>query len=610
MITPGLRAIRASKRSKTKARPATRSERKAWADAIRAPVYNHPKQLAFVSSPAKLKVSDKNRRAGGTEGVGRWDLADLIEYDSLYIEVYSETIGLYSKNWLCRAKKSALDLLETGGLRERVDYTVHRSAPDEVKAINFSWGSRLRVLPAADAGKLSRARGAAPDKIRGDECQDLGTLPAILTKIIAASGADFDADVILTGTPGAEVDTTFHELTQGGDDSWEVHHFYSVDNPHFGDSWAARWEKAVHSRIRMFRQALGVSAWCLAQLGDMTEERFHALARTDVESLDDTDSRLVKELPDDVLREFFGRWVAEASEYIFASVRQMPVIVGLDDDPSTGNKPLYWARAADGLDAMNTGEGDYTMMMSSVDAWAERLASLPTVGRLWGERRRKPWYCCLGGDLGFYPGAFALVPWLWSPEDSGLYELGSAKASRLTEPQQFDILQHWCEVLAGLDVRLVACVLDAGGAEAPAVVAGWLEKLRDVLPAAVADIAVEPARKADRWAQMYQLNVEIRAGRVHLLENSPLHIEMTYLQRLPRDETKERQRPEEYAKRKVEAGGVKFMPANHCAAAGRYGWYYATHVWCEDKPDEVMPDPVQQLEASMLASELRAKRKR
>lgn len=580
----------------TRHRPAATplvEQRQVWADIIREPVRKHPKQLAFVSSPAKLKASDKNRRAGGTEGVGRWDLADMIANDGISIEVFVETIGEYSRNWLRRKKRDgqdALQIMESLGMREGEHFFVQRINREVISQISFPWGSSLIVKSALDMRSLRRARGSSPSKVRVDEAQNVGLLAEIIGDIVMASGADYDAEVIFTGTPGPEVDTYFHSLVTGQRSQWEIHHFYSIDNPFFGATWEERYERAVASRIRKFGEDRQLTPDQIEALTTLTESEFHLLARTPTEDLPAKLQKLVKEVNPAILRELFGRWMAEDSQYVHPPLRQMAV------------QDLCWGVWSSDLTEDNCQGSTLDKILAQPAAWADRLMQLPTITTPTGPRA-KSWRALLWVDFGYHPDPFAIWCGLQAPEDLALYEFDAAKATYLSELDQFAIMETWITALQALNLPIAVIGADAGGAEAMPVCKGWTAKLAPIMPSGWT--AVEAADKRNAWGQRFQLNAEMRLGKLKLLYNSPTWIEGRYLQRLPIDLDKKppRKQPETRKTRKVKIHGATYVPGDHCLDALRYAWYWALHHYSELISEEQPVDYHEALHDQLVAAE-------
>lgn len=535
------------------------SKRRAWAQDIRRPVYDHPKQLAFCVDPSPYKVVAKNRRAGGTEGQGRWDLSDLVERDNLLIWVYSIHLAEYSRNWLQRqGAPSAIDILQSAGLRMGTDFSVLRKDKDTILSISFPWGSHLLVLPAGDVGKVQVSRGGAPDRVRLDEVQEMRVIAEIIREVVGAAGADKQAEVSMSGTPGKEIGTYFWAAVTGQDSSWSVHTFYSVDNPFFGSTWNDRYRRAVHDRITQLAGLYNLSDFCGQMLSSMTEDRFHRISSLPTQELSADEQRFVRELHDDALREFFGRWVVESSDYVYGSFSSTP--------PDT----LYWGEWSCDLNVGNTtGWDSVGPMLDAPDRWYGRISTLPAISTSIGAASKK-WRAVLSADLGYNPDPFALVVWLWSPQHGSLIEFDSAKSTRLTEPEQLSVISSWAKRLTSMGIPVSALVVDASGGEATAVSRGWSDKLAYVVPNVV------EAHKPNKWTQIWQMNSEIRSGKIQMLRNSPLSVEGRYLKKKQRDLDKQyRLEVDKY--REVHSGGLKFRPGDNCLDAARYGWFYCTH---------------------------------
>lgn len=554
----------------------TAIQRTEWAAAIRAPMKQHPRQWTFAQSDAPLKAVCGNRRAGKTEGVGREVAARLIEQNEYTVWVFAKTLKAFDRNWMSRGRRRAIvetsddHKSKTGMLRLLDDfgvpYLARKSSDGAVSEVSFPWGSVMQVLPAADPGQLESARGGLFDLLWLDEAQSMPLVVEILEEMGGPAGADYDAPLWLTGTPGEEVGSFFHRVVAGDIEGWEVHDFTSCDNPHFGDDWRSRFERAVLIRVQQMREIYRVGVEEMAKLATLTEEDFTLTALNALP--------WVANLPPKVQREYLRLWVADPTSLIYPSAHIEPYVYCW----GAWSEHEYVLAAAVGIGQ------DKDTLCTRVTGWHARMDLLPKTVGTHGKLHSKHWNLAIGVDLGKSPDHFAITLQAWSSTDPCMYEIDSAKANDMRGDQQLDVVRMWITAARTLPFcKLWGIVIDDDGGNTPAQVDGWRHKLAPLLP----PTGIMDAYKPKKDMQHLLLNDERSSGRVRILRHGPLWVEEQYLQREPYDPQKPGKKRDVNKHRKVnvmvrhESGrreSVECMPGDHACDARRYIWYKATHI--------------------------------
>lgn len=562
------------------------ANRAAWAETIRAPIRNHPRAWAYCTSKARKRVAPANRRAAKTESTGRWHMARAIEEDGYVCWVFAGDLDEYSRNWLDRKPDGAVAMLAATGLPRNL-YKVVRTA-GSVRRIEFPlWGSVIEVFSSKDDGQLQKARGGRLKALVIDECQKMTRVITLLTEIVGPAGSDFRAEIWAQGTPGEEIGSFFHRASMGQIAGWEVHQFFSWDNPHFGSSFEARYQRAVVESIEEYRDE-----------GDVTPEQMEYIRGLDEAGIAEIPRHPIgKTLPEKVQREYFGLWVHDTEVKVYAV-------------QATGDR-CYWADYAPGWTAAARGESTLADLLDAPRAWADRVRQLPLT-KIHGKDAPKPWTMVLPVDLGFYPDPTALTPLLWSPWDERMFELDSAKAWRLGEDHQREVLEAWVDAWLRLDVivhgrkvqtRIQAAVIDSSGGEASSVTDSWERHLQ-----ARFSVKVVAAEKyiSSKDRQIWLVNQEIRKGLIQFLRHSPIDLEARELEyktdrrgRVTIDKTRQI----------IMADGRKVTPGDHCLDALRYGWFWSAHVGGQDR-HKAQETPEERLARSIEEGEMGKRRRR
>jgi hypothetical protein len=456
----------------------------------------HPKQAAFLRSPAKRRAALCTRRSGKTAGVCREFLARALEqpgHRSMYVnEVREEARRLF---WRADTKQGVVDLLEAlaaaGKLTigaERRDFAKGADVKldEQALVIDFRNGSQIRIFAADDARAMERARGAAPHLIDVDEAQKFGRLRQFVEEVVGPSLKDYDGELLLTGTASEWVDGMFHDVTANESDDavaarepgWEVHEWSVADNPWFGATPEERWERAIGAELR---------------------ERNVDLANP----------------PAWVLREWFHRWAVTDARYVYSVHRWPAPVTFAPLRTTTLLRPPC-------LDKLNPEGRDPSGISGFIDRWYDHAASLRDLPRtLPGSDSLLTWLFGLGIDFGYNPDAFALKLWAWSPEmPADLWSMWSWKRTLVLPDYQRDLVVWFFDQVPGL----IHADADPGGLQA-----GHLEGWREFL-----GIPVDDAEKSSKRTWIEMLNNDGERGRIHLREGEVHLHEMRHLVWVPK----------------------------------------------------------------------------
>ena len=546
--------------------PDERRERAA--EHCRAMVRDHPKAWAFARSKARLRAVSANRRGAKTSTCGSEIAARCIENRDHRWWILADDLSEHSRNWICRTPHGLLRLLETAGLRRGDEGRVRRGLADyytvgaagSIRKVGFAWDSSIEVF--SDPEKMT---GTAPDGLWVDEAQANDGVVGAILDVVGPTMQEKHAEIWLSGTPGHEVDTFFGQVATAGSDTWEIHAWYSWDNPHYGITWRERYEAHVLSTVALLRDQYGVTDEQMEYLSGLTEATVYGVATHPVGST----------LHESIRRHLFGIWVRQSAGMVYA----------LGDVPAA----LWGPQVEPGkVSRVERGDGLLQDFLDAPRRWPEYVAELPKRASH-GPHAVIPkrWHALLGADLGHYPDPFALVASVWSPQDDALWEIDSCKALNLGEDEQREALLAW---IAGfVECGLVngpehcAVVVDSGGGGAASITASWCKRVaeRFGIPVYAAE-----KHKTSVVRQVWLLNQDIRAGRHRVRRGSALHREMLHLQWRLTDAGK----AEVDDKRKVALpDGTRAVTGDHCCDADRYLWYYSGHMDGRERDPSATP---------------------
>jgi hypothetical protein len=515
------------------------------AERILRPVFDYPQQLSMLESVRtnRRTAIHKNRRAGATDGLGRFGLGMAIAHDNYVVAVVVESLASYTRNWLERPGENALSLLDECGLLE---WAHIQRTNDAIKAISFPWGSRIEVLDVASVRQMNRKRGRAAHLWIIEEAQAIPRLDDVLKKLVGATAADFDGHVVLNGTPDPDIEGYFGRAVLHGK-GWNVARMASWHNPRFGATDAERWATLCERQIVDARDDYALSEAEFAKLRALTPANLNEVMASGElpEAL-----AWVDELDEDLQREILGRWVPDFGRLVFA-----------------WRKARYWSE---------------TLHETLEDAVAALRA---TVGSL-------DWRAVLAHDAGYNPDPAAWTVTVWAPQHSCAYELWSQTEWKLDDDEQLDVCVELLERCRAVGIRPHAAVADLD-VRSPATAKQWDNTLHRRL-----SIPLKRPNKAHELQQIRAVNLDIRAQRLKFVKGSPLDFEGRHL-RWHQDHVGVTDK----TRRIRLASGREVVPGDHCLDCLRYSLPFlqvlgqATRVRRERDPD------VEQLRAGARARE-------
>lgn len=461
-------------------------ERIAWRCVEQA--YKCPQQRALLRSVTEHQktATHKTRRGGATDALGRYALAQMIAHDNWIAAVVVVDLKSYTRNWLERpGGESAISLLREAGLLEWC--TIERSA-GAITRIALPWGSELWVLNVASAHALGRKRGMAAKLWIVEEAQEFTNLHDIVAQLINPTLADFGgAHVVLNGTPQPDLDTFFARAVLAGGDGhdWRPVVVASWRNPYYGATFEERWSHLVAKTLSAAADQFGLS--------DEEYERIAALTEAELDAimlLDELPAHLqwVAELAPDLLRESFGRWVADVGRLVYS-----------------WNRAKYWASApwARVDDVAGT-------MRAAFEALRNAIGPLD-------------WQAVLAHDLGYRPDPAAWTLFAWAPDHARAYEVWSAKRHELGLAEQFELLVEIANASedVGLPVVSVVVDLDASG---PGTRDQWMREFQ-----MRTQLEITPALKANKERQVLVCSLAVARGEIVFIKGSEIDVEGRHL---------------------------------------------------------------------------------
>jgi hypothetical protein len=377
-----------------------------------------------------------------------------------------------------------------------------------------SW---IYLLGADDEAGVRKALGVPYHKVWWDEAQKIPPkLTQTILEVLMPTLLDYGGQFQLTGTPSRQMNGLFYDVTRGDAKAakgWDVHRWTLLDNPFFGATREERFTRGLLGLQELFGGA-------------------------DVAPLDSPIMR----------REGSGQWTHEDAAYVY-KVHQV------------AESKLYYAPARvqpGGVTLNAIGDGGGPFEVFRLPDLQKALADLPG----WGNQE---YWFALGADIGFHPDPFAFVLWAWSAKSAELFEVASWRQTHLDSNQQAAILRWVCD-----QIPVGIVVADASNPARPAV-AGWSKGWQDRY-----GIAVQEAKKADKYGAIDVLNADMARGLIRLREGGLLYEEMAVLQ---------------WASVVSSSGRLVEDPTlvNDCCDAGLYAHRTAYHH--RFRPDEVKPPP-------------------
>lgn len=528
------------------------------AEVLRAFLYD--KQRAFFTAPEKWRATRKTRRVGITTGGCRELLARALEtpgFRAMYVATTRDEAR--DRAWTSDTKSGLVDVLRLLG--EPVPHPtlaesymmggVRVDVRDADSTLSFSNGSEIELFGSENLRSQRKKRGGAKHVVWIDEAQDFFLLEEFVDGVIIPMLADFAGELWLTGTPGRDCVGMFYEITkeiEAGDEpvpGWVVRELSVTDNPYFGhvvtDSTAGDVVYYVEDNTHVRTGPYDTSEDAERAAVEVRWERTAGAAKR---------AKNWKGDEPDFIREWLGRWVKADARYVYPvhAVPQHTLLYApqrLADNPFVGTDPRFDLHPP----------------------WYDHQAAVRDLPRPKRGGRPHQWLYSLDLDFGYHPDPFAIVILAFTPDLPDVFEMFSWKCTRVhTDDQGQYIKLAWDAI-----PEIVSFVGDPAGKQDDFAV--WQTRM---------NLPITEANKKGKNTLEEFLADDVRRGRVHLRDGSPLHTEMRHLVYLPGKPGKTR---EVHKHRKV--NGV--VHGDHCCDAARYGYADLTHYLAKIPKDNPPP---------------------
>lgn len=560
--------------------------RKAISREIMAPVRAYPQQwLLIVALFTLLLIAvRKNRRAGGTEGLGRYALARCIGEPGWSCSIFTKHLAAPTINWLERAGVSAMSLIRDAGLANFVRVSRQAGA---IKRIVFPWPeghSEIRVYELAHEKSIDKVLGSRANLYWPDEMQTQEHAATAIDRVLPTL-ADFGGNIAGTGTPDKEVDSYFRRITDGTDPQWHCVELFSWDNPAFGSTFEARWRRIIDFAIVPGQGRFGLTAADLDLMRTFTRPICRAIALAHDDQLPGPVKEWLAHVKPTLLRDYFGRWVVSSEEYVFDWYARDDMYFARHTDLWLGTEALPWGR---------------TM--------AERVALLPMLETARGPRTRQ-WRAVIGHDLGTYPDPAAWVVWAYTMDHPRAYEIWSEKLWHLGDAEMFGRSKQLIQECSDLGVRVSGMVADVKGMRTGTRI-DWDRQLKLRIPD-----GVRRPRHNVSPQRIMAFNLDLGAGVLGVAAGSELDIEGRHL----RYRLNQAGRAEVWVERPValpdgtvlDGTGDHQPPGDHCLDCSLYALDDLRHIWGREPPVEHLPQTAaEQTHLGVRRREFAPKRKR
>lgn len=187
-------------------------------------------QRDFINDPSRLKVACCSRRAGKSHGVALALLKAGFEHPGSF-PVYMNMNRASAKVIIWPALRDIDRKLNLGLRFDNVTSNV--KLPNE---------STIQIYGVGSRREMDKARGGKPPAVCLDEAQNMGQdMLYLINEILLPSTADYQASIMVTGTPSNNRHSPFYKIANGGTLSkestlgWSVHHWTMAHNPYIPD---------------------------------------------------------------------------------------------------------------------------------------------------------------------------------------------------------------------------------------------------------------------------------------------------------------------------------------------------------------------------------------
>lgn len=187
-------------------------------------------QRDFVLDPSRLKVACCSRRAGKSHAIALALLKAGFKYENSY-PIYINMNRASAKTIIWPALREIDRKLGLG-------LTFNNTTSD----VGLPNGSVVKVYGAGSRREMDKIRGGKPPAVALDEAQNMGSdMLYLINEILLPSTADYQAPIMVTGTPANARHSPFYRishgqsLVEGAKAGWSVHHWTMQQNPHIPD---------------------------------------------------------------------------------------------------------------------------------------------------------------------------------------------------------------------------------------------------------------------------------------------------------------------------------------------------------------------------------------
>lgn len=118
-------------------------------------------------------------------------------------------------------------------------------------------GSYIECIGADDEKAVQKLLGSSPHRVWVDEAQKMPAIIKLIQDVVDAAMADFDGQVVMTGTPNEYCSGYFYEVTREDPDAdvvrgWSIHRISVLDNPFFGNTREERYDRVIKPRMERY----------------------------------------------------------------------------------------------------------------------------------------------------------------------------------------------------------------------------------------------------------------------------------------------------------------------------------------------------------------------
>ena len=214
------------------------------------------KQAGVMASQAKYKDLTCGRRGGKTTTLSRAGLDSL--QNNPVVGGNDESITPFIGPTKNHAKRLIWGRMQLDAKHFRIPVTFNNT---DLIATHEN-GAQFWVMGADDDRDVQRLRGFSYRRVIIDEAQAIGAdFEDLVDQVLDPALADYDGDLILSGTPNAACTGYFYKAATGqllddrGRDQWEHWRWTVLDNPYF-PLWRGKqdWRKRAERWLEAYRR--------------------------------------------------------------------------------------------------------------------------------------------------------------------------------------------------------------------------------------------------------------------------------------------------------------------------------------------------------------------